>query len=150
MIEYFVGRTPPEAMLESGLTRVGPLMAFALIPCKTFPKFYFYFTLLTHHNLRQFLPMALGLFVLPCLFSKDGPETSLSQMIKILGFLCGLSSQVYPFYARISLSLLPKPLARLSPRSLRNFLMPAHSAAFALKLIFPKILRISWKSRLGL
>ena len=136
--------------IESGLTRARLLMESTLMLCKTSPKVFFNFALLTRHKQRRFLPMALGLSVLLCFFSKDGPETSLSWMIKSLGFLCGLSSQVYPYHAGISLSLLPKPLAKLSPRSLRKILMLAHSDSFASKLIFPRILRILWKSKLGL
>ena len=71
-------------------------------------------------------------------------------MIKSLGFLCGSSFQVYPFRVGLSLIPLPKTLAKLLRRSLRNFLMLTHNNVFASNLIFPRISRMLWKSRLGL
>ena len=117
---------------------------------KTLPNIFFNFILLTRRKQTRSLTMAHGLCVPLCLFFRNGPETSLSRMIKSLGFLCGSNSQVYPCPAGLSLSLLPKPLANLSPRNQRNFLMLSLSGVFALKLIFPKISRILWKSRLEL
>ena len=135
---------------ENGLTSARLLMESALMLCKTLPKFFFNFILLTRRKKKKSLTMTHGLCIPLCLFFRNGSETSLSRMIKSLGFLCGSNSQVYPCPTSLSLSLLPKPLANLLPRSLRNFLMLALNGVYALKLIFPKILRILWKSRLEL
>ena len=151
MIGYFVGRTPPKVILGEWVNKSWTPHGVRLDVVQNLTKgFFFFFASLTHHKQTWSLPTALGLSVPLCLFSKNGPVTLLSQMIKRLGFLCGSSSQVYPCCVGLSLSPLPKPLVKLSQRSQKKISMLAHRDLFASRLIFPMISRILWKFRLGI
>lgn len=93
--------------------------------------------------------MVLSLCVLPCLFFKDGRETSQFLTTKNSGFLCGLSSQVYPCHVGLLLSPLPIPFGKVITKEHEKFFNAHPQKRICVEVDISKYLKDSVKIQTG-